>query len=326
MRKLYIIGNGFDLQHGMKSRYWDFREYLQFHDIKLVDELEKYFDANYLWSNFEQTLADLDVERIIDECQDFLVPYSVEEWRDSYHHEYQYEIEEKLKPITETLKTKFTEWILQLKLPDTANENMVQIDRESLFINFNYTNTLEKLYRVDEKNILYIHNKAIDNNSILILGHGRNPKNTKTLNELYNNEDTDTRVAEGNRLLDDYFIQTYKSTETIIQEKINFFSDLANVQVIYVFGHSLSNVDKPYFEKIIEKIEIDKVIWKVSFHSKEELDSHSIFFSNLNIPEANVTFDRMNNIDSPQLHLFHIKFGRGILLKCWDVIKKCKMF
>ena len=28
MTKLFIIGNGFDLAHGMKTRYSDFRDYL----------------------------------------------------------------------------------------------------------------------------------------------------------------------------------------------------------------------------------------------------------------------------------------------------------
>ena len=29
MRNLVIIGNGFDLFHGIKSSYWDFKEYLE---------------------------------------------------------------------------------------------------------------------------------------------------------------------------------------------------------------------------------------------------------------------------------------------------------
>jgi len=210
-KKLYIIGNGFDIQHGMKSRYWDFKEYLDDKkEVDLIDKLEGYFDSDALWSDFEETLAYLDTEQIIDECMNYLHSYGAEDWSDAYHHDYQYEVQQRINLITETLKQLFTKWVLNLTLPNTATENMVVVDKNAIFINFNYTDTLERLYKVTHDKILYIHNKAIDLNSTLILGHSRNPKNTQTLDQLYNNEDTDVRVAEGNRILDDYFSETYK--------------------------------------------------------------------------------------------------------------------
>ena len=206
--------------------------------------------------------------------------------------------------ITKNLKEKFTEWILQLRLPETAEQYRVHIDNKALFINFNYTDTLERLYKVPSDKIFYIHNKAISTNSTLILGHSRNPKNEKALSDLYNDEDTDVRVAEGNRILDDYFVETYKSTETIINESKKFFDSLANVETIYVFGHSLSAVDKPYFREITKRIDKEKVFWKVSFHNRKDLISFNQFFNDLNIPKQNVTYDRMYSIDSPQLSIF----------------------
>ena len=187
---------------------------------------------------------------------------------------------------------------------------MVVVDKSATFINFNYTDTLERLYKVTPDQIFYIHNKAVDTNSALILGHSRNPQNTKTLDELYNNEDTDVRVAEGNRILDDYFVETYKSTETIITENAGFFDSLEDVETIYVFGHSLSVVDRPYFEEIIKHIDKDKIIWKVSFHNKKDLIGFQAFFEGLGISSALVEFDRMYNFDKTQLKLFsHDKNG-----------------
>ena len=29
MNRMLIVGNGFDLEHGLKTTYWDFREYLE---------------------------------------------------------------------------------------------------------------------------------------------------------------------------------------------------------------------------------------------------------------------------------------------------------
>lgn len=305
-KKLYIIGNGFDIQHGLKSRYWDFKEYLDIKDRKLVDKLEEYFGADSLWSDFEETLAYLDTEQIIDECMNYLQSYGAEDWSDAYHHDYQCEVQQRIDLITNTLKQKFTEWILQLKLPDNANENMVVVDRGATFINFNYTDTLEQLYKVTPDQIFYIHNKAVDTNSTLILGHSRNPKNTKSLEELYNDEDTDVRVAEGNRILDDYFTETYKSTKTIIKENADFFARLKDIETIYIFGHSLSIVDRPYFEEIIKHIDKDKIIWKVSFHNKKNLIDFHAFFEGLGISSALVEFDRMYNFDRTQLNLFSV--------------------
>lgn len=304
IKKLYIIGNGFDIQHGMKSKYWDFKEYLDNKDADLVEKLEEYFGSDALWSDFEETLAYLDTEQIIDECKNYLQSYGAEDWSDAYHHDYQYEVQQRIDLITDTLKQQFTKWVLSLTLPETANENMVVVDKNAIFINFNYTDTLERLYKVAQDKILYIHNKAIDLNSTLILGHSRNPQNAQTLEELYNDEDTDPRVAEGNKILDNYFVDTYKSTEKIITENTHFFDNLEELETIYIFGHSLSVVDRPYFQEIVKRIDKDKVVWKVSFHNKKDLIGFREFFKTLDISSKLVEYDRMYNFDNTQLKLF----------------------
>jgi len=302
--KLYIIGNGFDLHHGIKSSYWDFKEYLDDIDFELVDKLEKYFGSDSLWSEFEETLADLDTDEIVDECRGFLKSYGADDWSDADHHDYQYELQNRIDLITEILKQRFTEWILQLSIPETANRNKVVIDKNALFITFNYTDTLERLYRISSSNILYIHNKAIDNNSTLILGHSRNPQSSKTFSELYNDEDSDPRDVEGNQILDNYFVETYKSTKTILKESKKFFESLIQLEFIYVYGHSLSEVDKPYFQEIANIIDKSKVSWKVSFHNRNDLVNFKKFFEEIGIPAEVIFYDRIFNIDSRQLYLF----------------------
>lgn len=39
-RILYIIGNGFDLAHGIKSSYWNFREWLVLNKYNLVGMMD----------------------------------------------------------------------------------------------------------------------------------------------------------------------------------------------------------------------------------------------------------------------------------------------
>jgi len=43
-RKLYIIGNGFDLWHGLPSRYADFKAYVRQHDRELLRTVDDYFE------------------------------------------------------------------------------------------------------------------------------------------------------------------------------------------------------------------------------------------------------------------------------------------
>src|SRR3546814_11747020 len=81
----------------MKSRYWDFKDYLEIKDADLVEKLEEYFSSDTLWSDFEETLASLDTEQIIDECMSYLEPYSAEDWSDAYHHDYQYEVQRRIR-------------------------------------------------------------------------------------------------------------------------------------------------------------------------------------------------------------------------------------
>ena len=42
MSKLFIFGNGFDLHHGIESKYEDFKNWLYKKDKKMFCEIEKY--------------------------------------------------------------------------------------------------------------------------------------------------------------------------------------------------------------------------------------------------------------------------------------------
>ena len=69
---LYIIGNGFDLMHGVRSRYTDFRDALG-RDSDLLYTLETFIHVPDIWGDFENNLAYLDRGMMmgrLDECLD----------------------------------------------------------------------------------------------------------------------------------------------------------------------------------------------------------------------------------------------------------------
>ncbi len=291
MVKLYIIGNGFDIYHKIKSRYSDFMDYVKKQDNDMFEMLEKYFNTDELWSDFEETLAYIDTDTITDDASDFLVSYGAGDWSDAYHHDYQHEIEQALDLVTVKFRTHFTNWILQLEIPNSPQAN---IDLNSTFINFNYTSTLERAYRIPYKKILYIHNKAVDGNSVLILGHCRefNDEDSFAKN---NDEETDPRIAQGNVLLDDYFKETYKDTETIIKENSAFIESLSKINEVFVLGHSISPVDIKYFQIIKGKIQ-KNAVWNISYHQETEKKEKIRKVSGLGVELSKIFMKTINEI------------------------------
>ncbi|MEQ7799767.1 bacteriophage abortive infection AbiH family protein [Pedobacter sp. ASV1-7] len=295
---LYIIGNGFDLYHGIPSSYWHFRNYVEQKNTELFDALERYFNPDQLWSDFEATLAELDTDYILDEAANYLESYGTENWSDAFHHDYQYEIGERIKLVTTELKAIFTEWILSLEIP-SYRDDMLKINREAIFMNFNYTPTLTRLYKVHKANITYIHNEAESEDSVLLLGHCINPDPLPQRGT----EDEDVRITEGQQIIDQYFLDSYKQVGNIITEKQKFFEELAKIEEINVFGHSMADVDLPYFEEIIKHLNVSKVKWHVSYFKPEEYEQRLHTLISLGIPEGNIIVEKLENFDSGQLSL-----------------------
>jgi Bacteriophage abortive infection AbiH len=303
---LCIIGNGFDLHHGIKSSYWNFRNFIADKNEDLLDILEQYLDRESLWSDFEATLARLDIDALLDDAGQYLVSYSAEDWKDRYNHDYKYEIDKVTSAITEKMKAYFTEWILNLAIPSSPGDEKINLPKDARFLTFNYTSTLEKTYRIPGDCILYLHNKAIEQDSLLILGHGRKPEPPKPLTpyQIELLEDRDPRVNEGDRIIDDYFASTYKSTEQVIQTHRAFFTSLKNITDIHVLGHSLSEVDLEYFWTIALNTRRNCVRWKVSFHKKEEIEEHRAALASIGVPPKAIAFYRLPQLYSIQRSLF----------------------
>jgi hypothetical protein len=104
--------------------------------------------------------------------------------------------------------------------------------------------------------------------------------------------------------LDDYFKETYKSTKEIIENNNIFFQNLIKIKEIYILGHSLSNVDLPYYEKIINMIDKKKVVWKISVFDSEDLTHHKYVIQKFGIDDSLIEFDLIENLNTMQLSLF----------------------
>lgn len=267
--RLYIIGNGFDLHHGIPSSYQAFGHYLRHVDTHTFKLVEEYFDVDDgFWSDFEDRLADFDAYTLVENASQFLVGYGADDWSESGHHDYQYEIDRVVEAISRSMRERFVEWIRQLAIPPASaiGDCRLAVESDATFLNFNYTPSLQLLYGVPDRNILHIHGSAADPTSRLVLGHGWEPKDVDPYQGTIVPEDVDTRVAEGRTIINGYFKDTFKPTKKIIADKRRFFEGLAHIEEVFVMGHSVAHVDHAYFSEVVAHVDRNKVRWKVSYH------------------------------------------------------------
>lgn len=270
--KLYVIGNGFDLWHGIPSSYAQFKEYVRQHDQELFAAVDNYLPADEDWSDLESALAELDVYSILDALSCFMTPYGADDWSEAGHHDFQYEVELVAQCLSSGLKARFSEWIrtLVIPTPSTATRCLKGIDADAAFLTFNYTSTLEDLYAVPDSHVLHIHGEARQLDGQLILGHAWNPEQRRSLNDRPDIEDIDTRLMEAHWILDEFFSQTFKPSEQLIREHKTFFNQLGAIETVHVLGHSLSDVDLAYIHALLSVPSVAAARWYVACRSEQE--------------------------------------------------------
>ena len=80
------------------------------------------------------------------------------------------------------------------------------------------------------------------------------------------------------------FASTLLDTPEIIQENATFFSGTECVTDIFVIGHSLSEVDYPYFTEIVRH-NSNKAFWHIGYHSLSDFKNLLVFVSKMGIKD-----------------------------------------
>lgn len=269
---LYVIGNGFDLWHGIPSGLGAFKQYVLGVDRAIHREVEDYLPAGEDWCDLELALAELDADMLVDNLGHFMGSYGAEDWSDSGHHDFQYEVGNVVERLSTGLRTRFAEWVraLPIPTPETAPRRLAMLDPGALFLSFNYTNTLNRVYGVDPARVLHIHGRADEADEELVLGHAWNPQSRRSLNERADIEDIDTCLVEANDTIDDYFSATFKRSEELIARHRPFFDALDAVEHVVVLGHSLSTVDAIYFRTLLHQPSVAAARWTVACRNTED--------------------------------------------------------
>ena len=266
---LYVIGNGFDRFHGLPTSYSDFGNYIKSHDQEFYEYLTNWYPTFIdnqkkcvfsLWADYENGLKEIDQELLWQYINDHLTQYGDDNWGDEDNHRVQYIIQSLVDDITTKLKDFLITWICSIDVL-TASKRL-QLDADAIYFTFNYTKTLESYYKIPSRQIIHIHGITDDPASI-ITGH-----NMKLLPPT--NDFDDIRLYECEKIIhNDYFYKTFKPVESIIKNYKKFFCSLSNISEIIVIGHSLNEIDLPYYKMILSKVG-DETIWNISFKDSED--------------------------------------------------------
>ncbi|MDQ6724552.1 MAG: bacteriophage abortive infection AbiH family protein [Thermoproteota archaeon] len=291
MNTLYIIGNGFDLHHNLQTSYCDFHRYIKKNNKDLQNTLEEYFDFKIrndkLWENFEEDLATFDSRSFFDKNN------HIDVMDESFRRNFMFGLEDDLKEQTEQLisdiRIAFGDWLNSIDIESTSKK--LPITQNAFFINFNYTLVLEHVYKIQEENILHIHGDINNDSELLIFGHNIVMEEEPELDEDGNS--SRTLYTDSESAAKHPFHEFYKPVPNIISENSKAFKLASNVKNIFILGHSLNQIDIPYFKEII--IHTNNPLWNVSYYNNDERKRHLSVLNQIGIPNELIKMLRLKD-------------------------------
>lgn len=318
---LYIIGNGFDLHHDVESGYNSFRDWLKRYNPELFHIYSTVCRYDALWSDFENGMAYVDRDYFINFAELFLPDYSKDpdDWQMADILMAGDWARDKAFELISDLKSSFYKWIKSLRAPKSYESKKIFLDFDARYLTFNYTDFLESKYGIDSANIKYIHGNRLCGKESLVVGHGGDDEafdkwwNTKHYDKprygrngkkffkrdhawkTYRSHLPEYEgIAEG---VQEYYEESRKPVERIIRDNDAYFSDLYDVEVIYVLGFSFNPIDMPYINRIIECNDASENIrWNVSYYNDDEKRNFQQILTNVRIDvESKVQFHRLSH-------------------------------
>jgi len=278
---LYIIGNGFDMHHNLHTGTSDYYKLLSKKRIYgSFDNAYDLFESYGInWGEYEKSFSELD----LDEIEEQILTYP------DYMSDHEYDRDDTIWNVNKHLRSlKDAIFISLLEMVETANKDIDKsntriynvFENAAAIINFNYTSTIEKLY--DPKNIPIFHIHGYYASGEELLFGYKDGDNSNKYRERNFDPSDDGR---------DYYIDTqresiagfYDGLRKEIQHKRleDFLTSISDkVDQICVMGHSMSDVDGDYMERI-DNITIPKKWFISQFNGKPSIDNLKMYsFSN----------------------------------------------
>lgn len=266
---LIIIGNGFDLYHGLSTSYSDYRDWLLDHDEQVVADFESFDyatecllhesslscqsssmeEGDRRWSSLEESLG-IEWDDLCYETLGHAYPNLTDDnpgWDDFW-----IELQVRLEYLKKLTRDRFREWVESIDL--SKAQPVLDLPGTASFITFNYTPTLEYVYGVSPDKILHIHGRVLDKNELLQFGSPDNNPNElqKMLEDKYGMDDFyGATIQQGVTVACDRCADTWKNIEGNYDALNHFLDTLAKINTVIIMGNSFDKVDKPYYLDVL---------------------------------------------------------------------------
>lgn len=297
--KLFIIGNGFDLAHGIPSRYNP--------DFKIIaekiEQISCFWDMYQsqkadIWADFENLLANPDFNNLEEIFDGYAPDYCSDYERDRNAIITQVDLNGKLIDALYEFADQ-AEISIESKRPLDKYEG--SFNYGGLFITTNYTHTLEKLYGISRNNVLHIHGEVGSDNLVLGYPEGNYKPETYFYDVRqkgrgpYSEVDFEQHIEDmiQDDLIDYYTYAAYKE----LIEKTKSFSKAPQITLlkaflkdnildeIVVIGHSCA-IDYPYFEYLNNIY--PQAIWRFNPHDEDTRDNVEKLIKRLGISKYKI--------------------------------------
>lgn len=247
MTRLFVIGNGFDIKHGLKTNYKIFKNEVAKNDLKLFEIINKAekvynernpYNTSNEWSNFEELLRYID---FADYNSNYINnPIKLRSKNNNSN------ILNNNNKIIDDINKQFNKWVSKVKLKISGKSK--KINNDNYYLSFNYTKVLQKKYNINKKNINQIH--LCKSSSRPYIFGMKKIEEDKSFSSNFK--------GSLNEIINDTSNIFEKPVDKIIDEGLVNYK---NLKEIYFWGFSLSDVDKPYIEKIFDnnKNTIEKI-------------------------------------------------------------------
>lgn len=250
---LYILGNGFDLAHGLKTRYLDYKAYIK---SRIKNHSKWQVILDYYPENFDFWS---DVETNVCKINPVLFTQNKKIWDSAFLDDLLFQIHDSF------------EWFIINVEKEVLNlEPKFTFDDDAMFYTFNYTTTLRDVYKISGNRMVYIHNDiggsildktfSIENNEHCVIGHSPVPDGFFFYT---------IPIIGSDKEYIDFRNKTTKHCESIIKKKkIREFllTNRNNISEVRFYGFSFSPADKLYLQTFYLFLPPDEIRYKVYYY------------------------------------------------------------
>lgn len=307
--KLIICGNGFDMHHSLNTSYSSYKKHLHLKAPWVLEKYEKFpwlseKVENDLWKDVEQSL-ELDFPKMINHYQ---ANYNDPDGE----IEYETDFENWTRFVFSFTGDEFYKWISSVEISTVKKDRTIEsLFRDAVFVTFNYTDTIERLYQIPSDRVLHLHGelrRVADDNcfGLDILPSFRTIEEAECFNkpllerDKWNSDIIRNEIQFGaplteenaltnifNGVVNDDMRKAFdslveKTTKKLYQNIpiLDAFLEGKRIDEVVIMGHSIIGADKLYYDKCIIPRYMNAK-WTVYVHSDK--DEKSAFFERYNI-------------------------------------------